>query len=165
MQSRVRLAVGAIFTVVGLVLVGVGGVLAYSTVSFVQAAERTTGTVVDLDVRWGSHGSRSSSRAEYPVVEFEADGQRHTFSSGVTSTSHPEIGDTVSVLYDPAEPTDARLDSGLLNHLLELIFGGMGIVFAVFGSTLLVGSLRSRGTGRPPGPVSDAPVWTSDAVS
>jgi hypothetical protein len=153
--------VGAVFAVVGLVLAGVGGVIGYSTYSFQQTAERATGTVVDLDVRWGSHKSRSTSRAEYPVVEFEAGGEWYTFRSAVTSTSHPEIGDEVSVLYDPADPADARLDGGLLNHVLELIFGGIGVLFAVVGSSLLVRGLRRR---RPTAPPAAPPAWPSDAV-
>ncbi|WP_435736246.1 DUF3592 domain-containing protein [Cellulosimicrobium sp. PMB13] len=161
MHVRVRMIVGGVFAAVGLGLVVAAVVIGCSTYSFQQTAERTTGTVVDLDVRWGSHGSRSSSRAEYPVVEFEADGQRYTVVSAVTGTSHPEIGDDVTVLYDPADPSDARLDSGPLNHALEVILGGAGVVFAGFGSSLLVRGLRRRGAAAPP---AAPPAWPSDAV-
>lgn len=164
MSSRLASIIGAVFSAVGLVLVCVGGAIAYSTYSFVVSAERANGTVVGIDVEETTRtrdGVPRTDHAEYPVVEFEADGEVRTFRSNLSTSDNPVVGEAVTVLFDPADPDDARLDSGLLNHLPDLIIAGVGLAFVVVGSVMLVDGRRRR---RRAGPPVDAPIWTEDAV-
>ena len=87
-----------VFTFIGAGML-IGAVMSYSsTVSFIERAMETTGTVIDLE------RSRSSdSTSYYPVVVFEdINGQKVEFRS--SSGSNPPSfsrGEAVSVLYRP----------------------------------------------------------------
>ncbi len=116
-----------------------------STVSTIRALSREAnapGRVVDMTVRQ-SRDSETQVVNEYyyPVVEFDLpDGTRKRvqLSEGSWPPEY-EIGQPVTVLYDPAHPLDARiksLSSTLLMWILPGITGIVGIVF--LGVTLLV---------------------------
>jgi hypothetical protein len=72
----------------------------------------------------------------FPVVEFvSADGRRHTahMTEGSSVPSH-EVGDEVTVLYNPERPLDARIRSfggAALMWILPGITGILGLAFLV----------------------------------
>ena len=51
------------------------------------------------------------------------------------SSSPPSYhrGQTVKVLYNPADPREAQIDRGVANYWLAALFGGMGFLFLVMG--------------------------------
>jgi hypothetical protein len=102
-EWRVSLAVGVVALIVGAVLL-------VRTVQFVAEAEHATGTVVDMSRERDSEGDVSF----HPVVRFRtAQGDTIVFVSSYGSSSPSESpGDRVEVLYDPDDPSDAKL-SGL----------------------------------------------------
>jgi len=130
------------FTLIGAAML-FGAFASYnSTSSFIERATETKGTVIDLVA------SRSSdSTSYYPVVVFEdASGRQIKFQSG--SGSNPPSfnrGERVSVLYEPAAPESARINSFFSLWGVAVIVGGMGLVFGlVGGGMVLFGILKGR---------------------
>lgn len=101
-------AFGAIFLVVGLIL-------AWSSVSLLREADRTTGRVVALKWRDADIGTSRKSRnrdepSAYPVVEFAAaDGTPYTFRSS-TGSNPPsyEEGSASRCCTGPTTPRTRR---------------------------------------------------------
>lgn len=146
-NGKMYAIVGGVFGLVGAVLLIVGGAIAYSTVSFLGAADRVDGKVVDLTERMSSHrtgsGTVRTSTLWYPTVEYSVDGQTYSFQSD-TGSDPPayEVGETAEVAYDPDNPHDARLASFGNAFLAPLIVGGLGIVFTPIGVVLFVKGRR-----------------------
>jgi len=130
-----RIALGCL--VVGLVLLGVGGWLGARTTAFLDRARSVSGTVIALE----------GDETLHPVFRFQdSDGTTRTHRSRV-GTSQPafEVGEAVEVLYDPANPADARIRSVGELWLGVLIAGGMGGVFTLIGGGILgVRALSAR---------------------
>lgn len=131
-----------IFTLIGIGML-VGAALIYrNTSSFLAGASKAEGTVVEL-VR-----SRSSNSITYqPVVQFAGQsGQTIEFVSSISSNP-PEyrIGQKIPVLYDPADPQDARITGFFSLWGGSAILGGMGGVFFLIGAgIILAGTLKVR---------------------
>lgn len=142
--GRLFTLAGAILASVGLLFATIAAIVLVATSGFLSDAERTDGTVVDLESRIStsrdSDGYRRERELWYPTVEFiTPDGQTVTFasSSGSSPPSH-EVGDQVEVAYDPGDPSDARIASFVSLYLLPTIFGGLGVLLLGVGATLLV---------------------------
>ncbi|MGD6747419.1 DUF3592 domain-containing protein [Streptomyces sp. BH106] len=137
-------AFGGIFLVVGLIL-------AWSSVSLLREADRTTGRVVAVEWRDSHIGVTRKTRerdkpSAYPVVEFTtADGTPHTFRSS-TGSNPPsyEEGERVEVLYRADDPEDAQINGFLSLWLLPLIFGGIGLIAAAVATGIAVFGRRRR---------------------
>jgi Protein of unknown function (DUF3592) len=99
------------FLAAGVLALAFGVVWLVLTVRFVADADRTTGTVVDVESSTDADGYETF----YPVVRFTtADGREVEFRSDSGSSSPPSTGNRVDVLYDPDDPQDAEL-SGFLD--------------------------------------------------
>jgi hypothetical protein len=133
------------FVPVLFVVVGIGVVIASvrglaRANRFERTAQRTNALVTALHWKHtSSAGSSTSSRVAYPVLRFELpDGRPVEAESTFGSNPSPaREGDTVTVLYDPADPTDARVEGFLSSGRLASVIGLLiGLAFAVFGSVL-----------------------------
>ena len=129
------LAVGVLMLVIALI----------STVSTIRALAREAsapGQVVDMTMRQ-SRDSETQVISEYyyPVVEFSLpDGtpKRVQLSEGSWPPEY-EIGQPVTILYDPGKPLDARIRSASSTVLKWILPGITGIVGVAFlGITLIV---------------------------
>ena len=65
----------------------------------------------------------------YPIVAYEAEGQRLTCQLNFRSSSM-QLGQPVTVYYQPENPQQASVKE----YLFPLIFGGIGGVFLILGS-------------------------------
>ncbi|WP_206733612.1 DUF3592 domain-containing protein [Flavobacterium sp. YO12] len=109
-----------------------------------KKAETVQGTVVELISK------RSDNSTTYaPVVSFTTKaGNKIEFTSSVSSNppSYSE-GESVEVLYDPAEPKDASINGFASLWIGPLIFGILGTVFFLIGfGIILFGILKQRKT-------------------
>jgi hypothetical protein len=99
---------------IGVVTVGLASlawsvVSGFSTAAFIKRTSETTGEVVRLQK---SKGSFIYQRLDsVPVFRFRTeDGKSHTVTSKFgTFPSRFEVGDTVQVRYDTADPNNARI--------------------------------------------------------
>jgi hypothetical protein len=141
-MGRTLVWIGGIFASLGVAFVAGAGWFYLADRSFAAAGVHAPGTVIDMVSSRDSDGDYSYK----PVVEFrDAEGRRHVFTSNVSS-SPPQhaTGESVAVIYAPASPDEAVIDSFLDRFLLPLIFGGLGTVFAAIGFGLLFARLRRR---------------------
>ncbi|GAB3512436.1 DUF3592 domain-containing protein [Emticicia fontis] len=108
-------------------LIGIGFLSAaiYAFVThkkFMDSATKTSGRVINLQ------SNRKGSKA--PIVEYsDANGKAHFYYHNVYSKpSAYDLGETVEVYFNPANPDDATL-GGI--SALTVIFGFLGFVFTL----------------------------------
>ena len=111
---------------VGLIIAGL--IHWYRTKRFIETAQRTIGTVIDLV-------SISPKKTTYsPKVRFKAmDGSEILFTEPL-ATNPPgyELNEQVTVLYDPHDYQRARVfKSKWRIYYFALLFGGLGIIFFI----------------------------------
>ncbi|MFM9842727.1 MAG: DUF3592 domain-containing protein [Dongiaceae bacterium] len=122
----------SIFLLVGIGLLAAAVYCFVATWQFIGGAVTADGVVVALEERWDSD---HSDYTYYPRVAFETE-DRRKFEFTSDTGSRPaafDIGEPVRVLFDPARPGAARIDSFLQLWLLPLVLGGIGTAFAGFG--------------------------------
>lgn len=110
------------------------------------AGGRAEGVVIDVVGQRGSRGKVTYR----PIVAFtDQTGQRRSFASKVSSSPPSyERGEKVTVLYDPANPADATIDSFVERYLGALMFGIMGAIFTLIGIWVLFGLWKRQLHGR-----------------
>jgi hypothetical protein len=100
----------------------------HSTRAFVAAAARTPGVVTELAL---SHSGSDGATTFYPTVHFNTpEGRSIEFTS--KSGSNPPAysrGQSVTVLYRPGDPYDAKIDGFFSLWGGPLIIGSMGAIF------------------------------------
>ena len=105
---------------------------------------RTQGIVVDLVATDDSDGE-----ARYaPVIEWiDQAGIPHRLTGSVAS-SPPAfvVTQNVVVLYNPSDPTQARIDNPMEAYLVVFLFGSMGVVFSFLGLSKVLPWLKQRKT-------------------
>lgn len=135
--SRPPKFVPVLFLMVGLGLLAGAGYVWAARRAKVAHWVRTSGVVVGLESR---------GNCAVPVVRFqplpglawpEAEASVPAVEvMGSVESSPPahEVGEKVAVLYDPAKPRDAVLDTFLERHFVTLVLGAIGAAFTFFGA-------------------------------
>jgi hypothetical protein len=128
-----------VFLACGIGLLIGGFVSVARTRAFIAKAVETTGEVVELEEEPATEPGEPLTYR--PVVSFVLDSkQRVRFKSMVHSNPPAyDVGESVSVLYEPNRPHEARIRSFTSLWLLALILIGLGLIFSVLGAGLLVG--------------------------
>ena len=116
------------YLIISIALIVAGVINWYRTIRFIETAQRTTGTVIELV-------SRFPRRTTYaPKVRFKAlDGSEIVFTERL-STNPPgyEIDEEVTVLYDPHDYQRARVfKSKWRVYYFALLLGGLGVIFFI----------------------------------
>lgn len=123
------------FVVAGLVSGGAGGVTWVRDRRFRGRALRVSGVVVDLRASGGSPQTMYR-----PVFRFRTyEGRDMRGQSNMASNPPPaRLGEQITVMYDPRNPVDARIDKfGHRGKGVALIL--LGFVFLVAGIALAAG--------------------------
>jgi uncharacterized protein DUF3592 len=115
---------------------------AASAILKMSKEENAPGRVVEIVKRreYVNEQDRVYQDYYFPVVEFvSADGRRHSvqMSEGSSSPSQ-EVGDEVTVLYNPEHPLDARVKSFGSSALMWVLPGLTGILGLAFLGAVLV---------------------------
>jgi hypothetical protein len=130
-----------IFTSVAVVMLLVAGISTVSILKKLGREESVPGVVVDVvKQRYVDAETDNVSYYYYPVVEFKArDGKRRTvqLNEGSNPQSH-EVGDEVTVLYEPENPNDARIKSFGSSALMWILPSITGLLGAAFLGAVLV---------------------------
>ena len=130
---------GLAFLLVGLIFLSVAFCLHRADS---RRTARAVGTVVGVQERWDSE----NGTWHYPVVQFTSgDGHLVRFRSSSGSRDVPRRGETVNVVYDPANATNAVSGS---DGVFALVFGVIGALPALLGGFLLLGALVPKIVGR-----------------
>ena len=139
--SMEKIVLGA-FTGVAVLMLLIAGISSFSAVSRMSREESASGRVVEIIERreYVNEEDRVVQDYYYPVVEYvSADGRPHTvhMTEGSSAPSH-EVGDEVTVLYDPEHPLDARIKSFGSYALMWILPGITGILGLGFLGAVLV---------------------------
>jgi hypothetical protein len=131
-----------IFAVLGTILLIVGGIVAASNINTRNMLVQVEGSVVDFQTASGSDGDVMYA----PVVEFTAqDGRRYEFVGNVRSRpAEYALEQKVTVLYDPANPQGAILESFMELWFAPALFGFIGSIFAFIGYVGVYFAVRPR---------------------
>ncbi|MGE5375016.1 MAG: DUF3592 domain-containing protein [Bacteroidota bacterium] len=138
-----------IFTGVAILLLLITAVASVSNIRKIGREESAPGRVVDVKMlrSYVNEEDRVVQEYYYPVVEFVArDGRRRSvqMSEGSYPASY-EVGDDVTVLYEPDHPIEARIQSFSSTAgmwILPVITGiiGIGFLIAVLAVVKVMGS-------------------------
>ncbi|HEY2981571.1 MAG TPA: DUF3592 domain-containing protein [Anaerolineales bacterium] len=120
------------FTILGVILLGVAGILYNMGNSFRSKAELTTGTVTGFSV---SVDSEDNSESYCPQVRFRTTGGQDVtyFSNFCSSPPAYDVGEKVELYYDPQNPESAQLKGFWSQYLVVTIFACIGLPFAAVG--------------------------------
>ena len=125
-----------------LLFIAIGGAFLFFSISRLSSQTTATGVIVDISQSRDSDGDTSYR----PIIEFVAeDGRTYAFTGRIGSSSRPTVGNSIEVLYDPADPQGATEKTFSNLWLFPLAFGGFGLVFLV---TMVIGRNRGWGGGR-----------------
>jgi hypothetical protein len=158
LATFMRIARMAMF-VIGPIFLLVAAILALGTRSFLQHATRARATITALELRTDPEDQTVSYY--YPRFVFTTpDGRPFSISSN-TGTNPPafKLGQRVDVLYDPANPGDARIDTAVQLWLVPMVLSFIGLVFICIAAVFLMVERRRAAKAVPP----LAPVTTSTA--
>jgi len=110
-------------TVAGAACVAIG---CWLTPDIYPDETRTTGRIVDVV-------SDNHNRNHAPVYAFEAGGREHRFTSSVSSSSRPTIGEKVVIAYSASSPERAHRTDGLDGsfHWIFIAVGGLVLLFSL----------------------------------
>ena len=140
--SAEKLILG-IFTGVAILMLLIALASSANTILKINSEERASGRVLEIVHRreYVNEQDRVVQDYYFPVVEFVSkDGRRHTvpMTEGSSVPSH-EVGDEITVLYDPEHPLDARIQSFGSSALMWVLPGITGILGLGFlGAVLAV---------------------------
>lgn len=144
-----------LFTLIGLGMLGAATYIAIDTRNFVATAASAPGEVIDL-----IESRDSDDDTVYrPRVRFQSpDGRSHEFTGSVGSNPAGfYVGEAVDVLFDPARPSDAQINTMFQLWFTPLLLGGMGAAFTFLSLLGFFGGVRmSHGETTAP-PVDPAP--------
>ena len=133
--------------VLGVGLFGAGIYTFLSTRDFIGDAVSANGVVIDVQREWDLD---DDDYTYYPRVRFNTEnGQPYEFTGrGSSSRTTFDVGKEVRILYDPADPHQARIDSFSQLWFAPLILGGIGLVLTAFSAgTILSDRLEPQGQG------------------
>ena len=127
----------SIFTGVAALMFLIAGIAAFNNIVKINREASAPGRVVEMTKRLEydeANRDRVIGETYYPVVEFVAqDGKRRNvqLSEGSFPPAY-EIGDEVTVLYEPDHPLDARIKSSASSALMWILPGITGILGIAF---------------------------------
>ena len=126
----------------GVLLVALALAFAYPSWQLLRHAERASGTVVGLP------GSSSSSNTRWIEVEYAVGDDIYTITSDVASSPPTlRMGDEVTVLYDPANPSDGTMEGFLELWLVPMLLGifALADIFVLGVMRMVFGKWRAWG--------------------
>jgi hypothetical protein len=134
-MKDIRLPIGSVFLTVGTCIFAFGLFIGTKNYEFVNSAQKTSATVIRLDV---VHDSTSREDLYRPVFAFSLDGRTIEFPS--QSSSRPagfQEGETVDILYNPKNPKDAKVNSFDALWLGVIVALFLGLVSSLLGGFFL----------------------------
>jgi len=139
-SSKFPILIVGIFLLVALLMLAIAVISGVSIARAVANEQSASGQVVDLTLRTsrGGYDSQGTYQAPqdyyYPVVEFALPDGTHKTVQLAEGSWPPayEIGEKVTILYDPEKPINARIQSttsNILKWLVPGITGTLGVAF------------------------------------
>lgn len=129
------------FLAIGVFGQGGAAMLARRPIALLRAGGKAVGTVTGSDAQTVSSSKGPARTYHLPRVAFTtAKGEKIEFKSISGGTTPPVKGSTVDVIYDPANPHEAEIKSGIRLWLFPAALSLMSLPFLLVG----VSGLLSR---------------------
>lgn len=139
-QRRVNRYALPTLLLAGVGLFFLGAHLHRKTGMFLQKAVLAPGIVVEM-----ATNESSDSTTYAPVVAFEHQGRKYRFKDSISSNPPSyRRGQAVGVLYDPADPREARIDRGTWNKAVPILVAGFGALLCLLGLWMLKRQAAAR---------------------
>lgn len=121
---------GLIPSCVGFFMIALGAFFYFRTKSFSEKAQEVKGTVTEL-----AYDSDSEGSGYYTIFQFTTTSGQVIEKSGNIRSNPPahQVGEVIDILYDPANPNDARIKKTSSLYFVPMLLSGMGIVFFCLG--------------------------------
>lgn len=145
-------ALAVFFFLIGVGLLAITAISLWQTQHFIRTSARASGRVADLEYHAGPAG-RGGGRGGFVTVFTFADssGQAHTArTSDWQNPPTHQIGDAVTVLYQPTNPEAAKIESFSTLWILPTFLGFFGLAFTIIGAVAFVAGRRTYGVTTPP---------------
>lgn len=130
------------FTGIAAIMLLIATISSFNAIAKINKEASAPGRVTDMVNKreYVNEQDRIVREYYFPVVEYvSSDGKRHTVQlSEGSSTPSYEIGDEVTVLYDPDHPLDARIKSFGSSALMWVLPGITGVLGLCFLGAVLV---------------------------
>lgn len=119
------------------------GIAVFRSLRVNPAWTRTSGRVIALvDIVMGKN---EPVRQYAPVVEYIVNDRVYQVNGSVYSSKMPPVGEARDVVYDPADPLQAKVDEGTSGWAFPALFAGLGVAAFVM---LIVTGIRAIKRGR-----------------
>ena len=154
--GRGKAASPVLTLIIGVLLVVGAYFLAQNTKEFLKTALPANGQVTEIREEEKRERTSDGERLKLTyttTIRFVPTGAAETVSF-TTSGSHGRVGEQIEILYNPANPHDARLKSDAASNVVPLALGGFGLLALVIGIVglfkknappLTIESLQQRG--------------------
>jgi hypothetical protein len=121
---------GLTFGCVGFILTALAVFFLVRTRSFIGRSRQTKGTITEM-----VYGSDSDGGGYTPVFRFRTLEGQEIEVSGNLRTNPPQfkVGQTIEVLYDPENPSKARIKKWFNLYFVPALLGFLGVVFGCIG--------------------------------
>ena len=133
---KIRLGVGSVFIVSGLVIAVTGLGFYQNERTFMKTALPATGKVIKSEyIKQPFNRKGDAKGLFYPVVAFQtADGKNYEFRSdtGKESPAYTE-GEQVEIRYNPQNPADTKIVTFWSNGRILFLFGLFSFAFVWIG--------------------------------
>ncbi|MFN3491863.1 MAG: DUF3592 domain-containing protein [Anaerolineales bacterium] len=128
--------IGVVFSLIGGLMALIAVFLFVRTRVFINNAQEVKGTVIRMVWSPGSDGGGGYS----PVYQFKTIEGRLIEKQDNLSSNPPMFkeGQTIDVLYEPANPENARIKKWMSLYFVSLLLGGMGLIFGGIGVVMLI---------------------------
>lgn len=147
-SSRVFSILGVAFCAVAAVMLVLSAIFTVNTVLLLHNGVRTQARAVAIDTDSGQRITRRGvAKGGTTVFEYGADGRTYTIYTADDRPLSHDVGDTVTIVYDPDNPGRATWTGvsafGLTIPFAAMLvaFGGVGLPFLMIG-TRRVGRMR-----------------------
>lgn len=130
-ESNVRrgCGCGVVWLLTTFGFLAIAGLWSFSSFNRINNQVTASGIVVDVETDRDSDGDTTYR----PVIEFvAADGGTYRFTGRLGTSSYPDLGSRIDVLYDPADPQGATEKTFPNLWLFPIIFGAIGLISLLF---------------------------------
>ena len=131
----VGIAATTVFMSIGAALIGFGCLLQWERSQLLATGQRVNGVLVGLEKLERDPEKNRSDKAVVPIVRFTTGAGQEVTVRGSTwqrFQANYQAGDTVAVIYDPAQPQNARMDT-----FVEIWFAPL-MLWLVGGGAVLI---------------------------
>lgn len=147
--SVIGLILSILLSVTGL-LASIGG---FSHVTAEANYKSVSGTITDLDLQVNAGYKQRTKNRCAPIVEFQVNGQTYTSGPDQYATYGKNdkcgfnVGDEITVNYDPADPTKSTVSNSTFDWIMGLAGGAIAIAFGLIIPLRMIRRSRAEARG------------------